>query len=137
MANTEREIPFRVTLLHPPPGAIFWLQCGKADLVPPTKIAEDEVSLEGTLRVGRKADGSPNFLGPFAQGPPAGRFLYVNSPGRRAKVPLGGITQELIEQALASPGSVLEARIAGRAKDGGCACASVPLLDGGWKVGGS
>lgn len=51
------------------------------------------------------ASGAPVFLGPFAFGPPAGRFLYVSWSAlrtddprggramfRRAKVPLGGIT---------------------------------------------
>ncbi len=27
----------------------------------------------------RRADGLPNFLGPFVQGPPVGLFVYVNS----------------------------------------------------------
>jgi hypothetical protein len=37
-------------------------------------------------------------------------------------------------EALATPGAVIEARIAGTAKDGGPACATVGLLDGGWRV---
>jgi hypothetical protein len=53
---------------------------------------------------------------------------------RRAKIHLEGISWELIERALASPGTVLEARIAGMARDGGPACATVPLLDGGWRI---
>jgi hypothetical protein len=78
------------------------------------------------------------------QGPPGGRFVYVNvgtyaaqpdSPwGRRAKVPLGGITDALLDAALASPGAVLEAAFAGRGRDGGPSCATVPLLGGGWRV---
>jgi len=46
---------------------------------------------------------------------------------RRAKVPLAGITDALI-----ATGEILEARFAGTARDGGPACATVPLLDGGW-----
>jgi hypothetical protein len=44
------------------------------------------------------------------------------------------ITWELIEEALSKSGAVLEARIAGTAGDGGPACATVRLLNGGWKV---
>jgi hypothetical protein len=49
-------------------------------------------------------------------------------------VPLSGITWPLIEEALAAPDAVLEARIAGVARDGGPVCATVPLLDGGWHI---
>jgi Family of unknown function (DUF5990) len=132
----ERELAMRITVLDPPPGVTFCVQRGKTDLVPPTRVSDGHVSFDFTLR--------PNLRGPFAQGPPAGRFVYVNSGTlagqadscwtRRAKVPLSGITWELIEQTLSAPNAVLEARIQGTAKDGGPACATVPLVDGGWRV---
>jgi hypothetical protein len=50
---------------------------------------------------------------------------------RRAKIPLAGITWPMI--AKAANGGFLEAGIAGTARDGGPACATVPLLDQGWK----
>jgi len=53
---------------------------------------------------------------------------------RAAKVPLSGITWPLIQEALATLGVVIEAHIAGTAKDGGPACAAVPLLNGEWRV---
>ena len=56
------------------------------------------MTFELEVRVGTRSDGQPNFLGPFAQGPPADRFVYINSGTlagqaesewtRRAKVPL-------------------------------------------------
>ena len=52
---------------------------------------------------------------------------------RGAKIRLQHITWDLIQQMDTSPDAVLEARIAGKAKDGGPACASVPLLDDGWR----
>jgi hypothetical protein len=138
------ELSFRILVLDPPPGVTFWLQRGKADLVPSTSASDGQLSFEGTLRVERRPPDLPNFLGPFAQGPPTGRFLYLNSCSagidahrswtRRAKVHLSGISWALIEEALSGSGSVLEASIAGRGKGGGPACATVPLLDGGWKV---
>ena len=54
---------------------------------------------------------------------------------RRAKVALAGITPAVLAAWRATPGAVLEARIAGTARDGGPACATVPLLGGGWQVG--
>jgi hypothetical protein len=53
---------------------------------------------------------------------------------RRAKVSLKGITPQLIAAVKQQPGAHLEARIAGTAADGGPACATVPLLEGGWRV---
>lgn len=47
---------------------------------------------------------------------------------RRAKVPLEGISQELIAAACVQPKAVLTAEIAGMSYDGGPCCAIVPLL---------
>jgi hypothetical protein len=139
------EIPLRITLVHPPRGVVFCLQRGKAEIVSPVRATGDDLSFDFTLRVrDGRPDGLPNFLGPFTQGPPSGRFVYVNSGTsagqadsrwtRRAKIQLSGISWPLIEEALAAPDAVLEARIAGVSRDGGPACATVPLLDGGWRI---
>jgi hypothetical protein len=136
----EREIPLRITLIHPPRGVVFCLQRGKTEIVSPVRSTGDDLSFDFTVRVrdGRE-DGLPNFLGPFTQGPPTGRFVYVNSGTsagevgspwtRRAKIHLSSISWALIEEALAAPDAVLEARIAGMGRDGGPACATVPLLE--------
>lgn len=114
----------------------------------PSKIGAQSLVFDLSIRVAeRKAGGAPNVLGPYAQGTPDDRFLYVNSGTmagqqdtcwtRRAKIKTAGITWQLVAQALASPGAVLEARIDGRARDGGPCCATVPIINGGWKVGGA
>lgn len=100
------------------------------------------MTFEFAVRVGKRSGGEPNFLGPFAQGPPAGRFVYINSGTlagqsdsgwtRRAKVPLTAITWSLIERAQAT-GGVLETSIAGTGGDGGPACGTVPLRSA-WRV---
>lgn len=141
----NQEIPLRITLVRPPSGVVFCLQRGRADLVSPTEAAGEQISFDFALRVhGDRTSGPPNLRGAFAQGPPATRFVYVNSGTlarqegscwtRRAKVPLSGITWELIERVVSEPGTILEARIPGIAKDGGPVCASVPLLEGGWRA---
>ncbi|HEY7635758.1 MAG TPA: DUF5990 family protein [Gemmatimonadales bacterium] len=97
------------------------------------------------VRVGAPRSGAqPSLLGRVTQGPPSARFVYVNSGvragqadscwDRRAKVPITGITSHLIDSVEHKRGTRLEARIAGTAGDGGRACATVPLLDGGWRV---
>lgn len=142
--SENRELSLRITVVSPPPGVTFRLQRGKSDLVPPAHATNEYLSFDFTLRVSTGKDGRPNFLGPYAQGPSAGRFVYVNSGTsagqadscwtRRAKVPLAGIGWRLIERALAGADTILETQIEGKAKDGGPACATVPLLDEGWRV---
>jgi hypothetical protein len=140
----ECEIRLRITLVKPPQGVRFGLQKGKTEIVSVTQSTGEDLAFDLTLRVKERPDGRPNFLGPFAQGTPDVRFVYVNagtsagqagSPWtRRLKVQLAGISWPQIEVALADPGAVLAARVAGTARDGGPACATVPLLDGGWRV---
>ncbi len=138
------EVAFRITVLDPPRGVAFCLQRGRSELIPPSRESERSISFDFTLRVERGVgDGPPRLLGPFAQGPPASRFVYVCSGkragqwdscwDRRAKVPLTGVAASLIEQAAALPGAVLETQIVGTGRDGGPSCATVPLV-GGWRV---
>ena len=142
----DQEISLRITLVHPPSGVVFCLQRGRSGLASCTEASGEQLSFDFTLRVhGDRASGPPNLRGDFAQGPPATRFIYVNSGTsagqkdscwtRRAKVPLSGITWDLIEEAVSKPGAVLEARIPGSAKAGGPVCGSVRLLGGGWGLG--
>jgi hypothetical protein len=138
-----REVPFRITVLNPPPGVTFRLQRGRSELVSPSYESATAISFDFALRAEPGAAGAPpRLLGPFAQGPPAKRFVYVNSGkhagqpescwDRRAKVPLDGVDASLIERATAA-NAVIETRIAGTGRDGGPACATVPLI-GGWRI---
>jgi hypothetical protein len=82
----------------------------------------------------------PNFLSPLSQGPAAGRFVYIDigkSAGqidscwqRRIKVPLGGISWELIRKTTANPKLILEARLPGTGKAGEPNCATVHPIEG-------
>jgi len=141
----NRSLPLCITLIKPPPDVPFCLQQGKADLVPPSSDSGENVSFDFTVDIANdRTDGPPKFRGPFVQGPPAGRFIYINSGtyagkvdscwSRRAKVPLLGIGWELIEEALSKSSSGLEARIAGTAGDGGPVCATVRFFEDGWKL---
>ena len=101
-----------------------------------------DLSFDLTVTAAR-VGGVPRFFGDAAQGPPADRFIYVCSGTlagqaescwtRRAKVPLKTITWELLQRVLLDPAGRLEARFHGRAGDGGPACATIKLLDEGWR----
>lgn len=136
MPAKTRTLPLRIVLLDPPPDIAFALQRGK--LPEPPKRSKPGSDLAFVLTVDVAEDVS-DFKGPYVQGPRGARFVYVcagtlagdaASPWtRRIKIALGGITPELV--AGLNDGNVLLARIAGKAKDGGPAAATVPIL-GGW-----
>lgn len=141
----DRDLPLRIVVLRVPRGVTFAMQRGRSELLAPSKASADRLVFDLNVRIGeRKGSTKPNVLGPYAQGKPDDRFLYLNSGTmagqastnwtRRAKIKIVGIDWKLIEQTLATKGAVLEARIEGCAKDGGPCCATVPLIDGEWKV---
>jgi hypothetical protein len=131
-------------VLAPPAGVAFALQRGRRELGERAISSGQDLRFEFTLLAGRAPDGSLRFSGEFVQGPAGGKFVYVNSGSlagqadscwtRRAKVGLQMLNWATVERAAAAEGNLLQARIAGVARDGGPACASVPLLDGGWIV---
>ena len=141
-----RTISLRVTLINPPRNVSILQQSGKDDLVAPSSSAADHLSFDFTVIVANEPSATvpPNLRGPFVQGPPSTRFTYINSGtyagehdsrwARRAKIPLTGITWEMIDKVLAKPNQVLEACIEGTAKDGGPPVATVQLLGGAWRV---
>jgi len=137
-------LTLRVTLESPLPGVALAVQKGRDELILPVRADADAVTFEVPATLRLRPDGTQALAGPIVQGPAGAKFLYVTvgkragqpfSPwDRRVKVPLSGITPELLSEAAASSGMVLAARIHGLAKDGGPACASVPLLGSGWQL---
>lgn len=140
-------VPFRIVVVDPPRGVHFRLQSGKSpgELLPPERSPSSTLTFAFELRLGEPlSDGRLRFLGPLAQGTPEQRFVYVTSGTlagqlascwtRRAKVHLSSITAAMVRQVLSGDDLVLQAEFAGTAKDGGPACASVPLLGGSWQV---
>lgn len=143
-SGEEFELPLRITLEAPPAGVQFCLQGRPGELFDRKRSSGKDLSFDFSIRVAPgKTAGSLRFSGPFTQGPPAERFVYICSGTlagqagtewtRRAKVPLKGVTNDQVARIRKSAGARLEARIRGMAKDGGPACATVPLLDG-WRL---
>ncbi|MEI6525823.1 MAG: DUF5990 family protein [Planctomycetota bacterium] len=145
--KSEIAVPLRIVLVAPPPGVDFGIQEGKGNDYKTISIQRSKVgtlTLDCTINIkGNRADGPPNFAGPISQGPPTGRFIYIDigkSAGqfdscwqRRIKIPLEGITWEMIDSVLEKPKRLLQATIPGTGKDGGPSCATVKPMDG-WKV---
>ena len=133
----------RINVVNPPPGVTLRMQRGRDELVEPSQVTRTVVTFDFDVRVGNRAGSLPNFLGEFTQGPPAARFVYVNSGrmagqagttwSRRAKIPLFGITRTQIEKASNTNG-VLVADYEGTGRDGGPTCASVKLDGDGWRI---
>jgi len=137
----EHELNLLIILEDPPPGVDFGLQKGSGDpyeTVQTQRSSTGDLRFELSVRVREGKDGLPNFLGPFTQGPAQQRFVYIDIGtyagqtntvwSRRLKIPLHGITWELIKK-----GKTLETRVPGTGKDGGPNCATVKPFAG-WGV---
>lgn len=137
------DLVVRIRVEAPPPDVAWALQLGRTELLPPTRRAAP-LEFETTVRVVDGTNGELDFRGAAVQGPRGGRFIYLTSgtragqPGspwdRRAKVSLEGL-RLLLAQARGGAADVIGVvAIAGTSRDGGPACASVPLLGEGWSL---
>jgi uncharacterized protein DUF5990 len=141
----ETVLNCRIILATPPPGVDYGLQKGRgsaAETVQTQRSDGSDLRFDFTAGV-RTAGSSADFRGPFIQGPAGGRFVYIgigtfagqaDTPwSRRLKIPLTGITPDMIRRASSGKAAVLEARVQGTGRDGTPACASVKDF-GGWSV---
>jgi hypothetical protein len=126
----DRDVSFRIVLERPPAGIDFAVQKGRGSVYETIlKQRSDGGDLRFEFTIPAAGPGQPRFKGPLAQGPAGERFVYIDigtyagqtgTPwSRRLKIPLTGITWDLIDSA-----PVLEARIPGTGRDGGPSCAS-------------
>jgi hypothetical protein len=134
-------LKLHIRVVKPVAGCAYAMQRGKTDIE--QTVTAGDADIEFTLDVSphTAADGSADIRGPNVQGPRGARFVYINTGARahqtdscwtrRAKIPLQGAI-DILAGSTASDSTVLEASIQGRARDGGPACASVPLLGAGW-----
>jgi hypothetical protein len=137
------EIPIRVTVVNGPQDVEWAVQLGRAELLRPSRSDADSVTFDFTVRIDPRRSDVQRFTGLAVQGKTGDQFIYVNSGKRagqatscwerRAKVSLMTIGASIVAQ-YRRQGGVLHARIFGIARDGGPACASVPLMDEGWQL---
>lgn len=142
------EIILQVILERPLPGVIYGLQKGGGlhfDTIQCQVATDGDLFFEEMVKL--KGDGVkydyPDFGGPFVQGARSARFLYIDigtiagqssSPWtRRLKIPLSGISWDMVRQIKSTPDLVLFTKVPGIGKDGGPNCAMVkPFV--GWST---
>jgi hypothetical protein len=136
-----RELTLRIIIEQPPPGVDYGLQKGSGSAYETVQKQRSHgknlvFEFQPSIREG-VSDSMAALGGPFVQGPPRQRFIYIDVGtcagqaescwSRRLKIPLDGIPA----QAIGARG-VLEARVPGTAHDGSPTCATVKDFDG-WK----
>lgn len=145
MDKSAPTLRMRIVVENPPAGAHFAVQRGKDALLAASSWEGAEIVFDFPLRLGAPlADGSANFLGEFAQGTPADRFVYINSGTlagqtntswtRRAKLKLAGMPRAFADAAIADRTRVVEARFNGTGSDGGPTCASIKAASVRWQL---
>jgi hypothetical protein len=138
-------LPLRITVLDPPPDILWALQLGREEIAKPTTSHKKRISFDFTVEVVEDSSAAGFRLrGPAVQGRPGECFVYlrmgayagqVGAPaGWRAKIGLEGISQELLKKVKAKPSGVLEVQFKGTGRNGGPACATVPLSGKAWQV---
>ena len=144
----DSEINLQIILVQPPPNVLFGLQKGSGAIYETvqkqTSASQDLLFIFPiTIKGDKGKDAFPKFSGPFVQGPAGGKFIYIDigqcagqfdtAWSRRLKVPLTGITWNMIDQLITEPSSLLETKVPGTGKDGGPNCATVKPFEG-WRV---
>ncbi len=140
------EVPLRVIVRKPPVGVQFALGRTDDGEEHVTKLSRGrDLSFDLVLRArpGTTAK-QVNLTGTFAHGTPTTRFIPIGVGTlagqadscwtRVIKVMLTGITAAMVRDVTSTSGARLVARVDGCGKNGTPACATVPLLDGGWWV---
>lgn len=144
----DTAINLQIILAQPPSNVLFGLQKGSGNsyetVQKHTSASEDLLfTFPITIKGDKVKDAFPKFSGPFVQGPTGGKFVYIDIGtyagqfdtiwSRRLKIPLTGITWELIDQLIVDPALLLETKVPGTGKDGGPNCATVKPFEG-WRV---
>ena len=141
------EIHFRIFLEHPTEGVDYALQKGKGthyECVQKHRSEGKTIRFEFQAGLVMDKDKLPDFRGPFIQGPPRQRFVYLDigqcagqkntTWSRRLKIPLTGISQEILQPSQTDISLILETKIPGSGPDGIPSCAIVKFFPGLKKV---
>ena len=144
----KTEIPIHIILEGPPAGVDFGIQNGSGNRYETIQIQRSttgDLHFEFTITLKENTENSTDFSGPIVQGPKNGRFIYVDigtyagvacsAWGRRLKIPLTGITTQMIKTLLAGTAIRLTTKVPGTGKDGGPNCATVKPFSG-WYLSG-
>jgi uncharacterized protein DUF5990 len=114
-----------------------------ADVIEAVPGDTKRVVFKPVFRIGEQADGSPNFLGPFAQGTPQQRFFYLSwgvmhknqrfEMFRRAKIHLSHLRWQDIRKAMSREAPLrVTLKLTGTKGDPVCASVRSPNIE--WKL---
>ncbi len=139
----EFELTLNIILEKPPPCVEFGLQKGAGaiyETVQQQKSSVGDLYFDCKVTVRLNKQGVFDFYGPFAQGPASARFLYIDIGiyagvkdslwGRRLKIPLYTIPQELLTKLSKIDSPTLATKVPGTGKDGTPNCATVKDFKG-------
>ena len=139
----NQELTLNIILEDPPPGVDFGLQKGsgnKYETIQKQRSGNKNLEFEFPVTIKFNKDGLPNFLGTFVQGTPNDRFVYLDIGtcagqantvwSRRLKIPLRGISLDMIEELLGNSNNILETKVPGTGKDKGPNCGTVKPFTG-------
>lgn len=140
-----QEITLRIILEQPPAEVAIGLQKGTGRTYETLQIQKAQANnliyvCSILLKGDKQTDPTPTLSGPFVQGPKGQKFVYLDIGtcagqtdsiwSRRLKIPLSGISWDLIEQVAYTPHVVLEARVPGTDQNGEPSCATVKPFSG-------
>ena len=131
----------------PPAGIDYGLQKGSGNNYETVQIQRSvsrDLNFEFVVEIkgDRQTDSFPLLRGPFVQGKPGERFFYIDIgtyagqqslSGWRLKVPLSGITWDMIDTMNSNPATILETQVPGTGKNGAPNCATVKPFAG-WEI---
>jgi hypothetical protein len=95
VTTASTEVPLRIVLISPPPDETFCLQGKPGELIDPRVSCGEDLTFNFSVRLeGSLPDGRPRFLGRLVQGPPSGRFVYIQNASASGTLvaPLNGAT---------------------------------------------
>lgn len=142
----SKEITLKIILEDPAPGIDFGLQRGAGipyETVQRQRSTDKNLFFECQVTLKNNKSGSPDFFGHFAQGPSAGRFIYIDigtaagqintAWSRRLKIPLDGALLSELKKLDSKETIIAETRLPAMGKDGGPNCGTVKPFPG-WKI---
>jgi len=142
----NQEISVKIILEAPTRGVDFGIQKGsgsKYETIQKQRSGQQDLNFVFTINTKVTDDSVPDFSGPVVQGSKNDRFIYIDIGtyagqsdsvwGRRLKIPLKGITTEMINRLLTDSSLLLETKVPGTGKDFGPNCGTVKPFTG-WQV---
>jgi len=133
-------------MINPPAGVDYGIQEGSGSsftIISKQRSAGKTLVFDFEIRIGESKEDMVRFLGPVAQGPTDGKFVYIcigtfagqkdSVWERRLKIPLIGITKQMIDYITSGTNRTLETTVPGVARDNGPNCGTVKPFEG-WKI---